>query len=149
MFEGVALRTFVPLLLRAALAAVFIFHGLEKTHPDCSYGLKWANVLMPDNAPPILRDAPPLQALVAWGELLGGVAIALGLLTRIAAVGLIIIMVGAIMTTTGAHGFSAVREGYEYNYVLILVAAALALSGAGTFSLDRIVRLKMRGPAKY
>jgi putative oxidoreductase len=149
MFQDVALRTFVPLLLRAALAAVFIFHGLEKVHPDNGYGLKWATVMMQDKAPPVLKDAQPLQALVAWGELLGGVAIALGLLTRIAAVGLIIIMVGAITTTTGAHGFSAVREGYEYNYVLILVAAALALSGAGTFSLDRVVRLNMRGPAKY
>jgi putative oxidoreductase len=149
MFEGIALRTFVPLLLRAALAAVFIFHGLEKVHPDNDYGLRWATVAMQDRTPPVLKDAPPLQALVAWGELLGGVAIALGLLTRIAAVGLIIIMVGAIMTATGAQGFSAVRGGYEYNYVLILVAAALALSGAGTFSLDRVVRLNMRGPAKY
>jgi putative oxidoreductase len=149
MFEGVALRTFVPLLLRVALAAVFIYHGLEKVRPDNSYGLKWADK-MGAKTPPILQNAPPVQALVAWGELLGGVAVALGLLTRIAAVGLLIIMVGAIMTFTGEQGFSpAGGGGYEYNFVLILVAAALALSGAGTFSLDRVVRLKMRGPAKY
>jgi putative oxidoreductase len=146
MFEGVALRTFVPLLLRAALAAVFIYHGLEKIHPDKAYGLKWAT---DPSAPAMIRDAPPLQALVAWGELLGGVAIALGLFTRLAAVGLIIIMLGAIFTVTGAKGFGAVQGGYEYNFVLILVAMALALAGAGTFSLDRVIRVKMRGPAQY
>jgi uncharacterized membrane protein YphA (DoxX/SURF4 family) len=60
-------------------------------------------------------------------------------------------MVGAIMTFTGGQGFSAVsgRVGYEYNFVLILVAAALALSGAGTFSLDRVIRVQTRGPANY
>jgi putative oxidoreductase len=148
MFEGVALRTFVPLLLRVALAAVFIYHGLDKVHPDKAYGLKWADQ-MPD-APPVLQNAPPVQLVVAWGELLGGVAVALGLLTRAAAIGLLIIMVGAILTYTGQKGFSAVGGvGYEYNFVLILVAASLALAGGGTFSLDRVIRVKMRGPARY
>jgi len=148
MFEGVALRTFVPLLLRVALAAVFIYHGLDKIHPNNSYGLHWADP-MGEATPPVLKNAPPVQALVAWGELLCGVAVALGLFTRLAAVGLIVIMVGAITTVTGGHGFSAVSGGYEYNFVLILVAAALALAGGGTFSLDRVIRVKMRGPARY
>jgi hypothetical protein len=38
---------------------------------------------------------------------------------------------------------------YEYNFVLILVCAALLLAGPGTFSLDRIVQVKSRGPAEY
>ena len=147
MFEGVALRTFVPLLLRAALAAVFIYHGLEKVEPDNGYGLKWADKM--PAAPPVLQNAPPVQALVAWGELLGGVAVALGLFTRLAAVGLIVIMLGAIFTVTGAKGFSAIGGGFEYNFVLIFVALAVALAGAGTFSLDRVIRVKMRGPAQY
>src|SRR5690349_10552900 len=75
MLEGVAARTFAPLLLRAALAAVFIYHGLEKVHPETHYGLKWAEG-MGAGAPQVLTNAPPLQLLVAWGELLGGVAVA-------------------------------------------------------------------------
>ena len=55
MFEGVGLRTFTPLLLRASLAAVFIYHGLEKVHPDNSYGFKRANVLILDR---LQRDRP-------------------------------------------------------------------------------------------
>jgi putative oxidoreductase len=148
MLEGVAARTFAPLLLRAALAAVFIYHGLEKVHPDTGYGLRWAET-MGSAAPPVLTSAPPLQILVAWGELLGGVAVALGILTRWAALGLLIIMCGAIFTYSGHHGFSAVGQGYEYNFVLILVCAALILAGPGTFSLDRVIQVKSRGPAQY
>jgi putative oxidoreductase len=147
MLEGVAAHTFAPLLLRVALAAVFIYHGLDKVRPENGYGWSWADAM--PNAPPVLISARPLQLLVAWGELLGGVAVALGILTRLAALGLIIIMGGAIFTYTGHHGFSAVGEGYEYNFVLILVCMALLLAGPGTFSLDRVVKVKSRGPAQY
>ncbi|HEY1379259.1 MAG TPA: DoxX family protein [Gemmataceae bacterium] len=147
ILQGVAARTFAPLLLRVALAAVFIYHGLEKVRPDAGYGWHWADAM--PGAPPVLISARPLQLLVAWGELLGGVAVALGILTRLAALGLLIIMCGAIFTYSGQHGFSAVGQGYEYNFVLILVCATLVLLGAGSFSLDRVVRVKSRGPAQY
>jgi uncharacterized membrane protein YphA (DoxX/SURF4 family) len=39
--------------------------------------------------------------------------------------------------------------GFEYNYVLIMVAVALIFCGAGTLSLDQVIRVKMKGPAKY
>lgn len=147
MLEGVAARTLAPLLLRAALAGVFIFHGLEKIRSETGFGLRWADSM--PGAPPVLVNAPPLQLLVAWGELLGGVAVALGILTRIAALGLIVIMCGAVFTYTGQHGFSAVEHGYEYNFVLILVCAALLLAGPGTFSLDRVIKVDSRRPAQY
>src|SRR5439155_23156698 len=104
MLESVAVRTFVPILLRFALAAVFIYHGLDKVTPDRNYGFSWAE-RMP-NPPP-----KPIQAAVAWGELLGGAACALGILTRAAALGLAAIMVGAIVTVTGAIGFGATTRG--------------------------------------
>ena len=142
IIEGVVARTFAPLLLRAALAAVFIYHGLSKVSPETGYGTNWAK-------PEFVQLPAVLQVLVAWGELLGGVAVALGLLTRYAAVGLIIIMVGAVAKVHWEHGFGMEKLGFEYNFVLIMVAAALALTGPGTFSLDRVISLKMRGPAKY
>jgi putative oxidoreductase len=147
MFEGVAARTFAPLLLRVALAAVFIYHGLDKIKPEHGYGWSWADEM--PGAPPVLINARPLQILVAWGELLGGVAVALGILTRLAASGLLVIMLAAVFTYSGQKGFSAVGGGYEYNFVLILVCAALMLSGPGTFSLDRVIRVQSRGPAQY
>jgi putative oxidoreductase len=144
MLQSFAMRTLLPLILRAALAVVFIYHGLDKVTPGSGYGAHW----MPDSPDhPALPVA--LQLAVAWGELLGGVAIALGLLTRIAALGIIAIMAGAIFTVHGKAGFGMQHGGFEYNYVLIMVAVALILCGAGTLSLDQVIRVKMKGPAKY
>ena len=41
------------------------------------------------------------------------------------------------------------QGGYEYNLVIIMVCASLILLGPGTISLDRVIKVKMRGPAKY
>jgi putative oxidoreductase len=153
MLENVAVRTFVPILLRFALAAVFIYHGLEKVMPENGYGLSWMKApdpsSLPPNAPPPKTMPVAVQGAVAWGELLGGAACALGLFTRLAALGLAAIMVGAIVTVTGPLGFSIVNKGFEYNLVLILVCASLILLGPGLLSLDRVIRVKMRGPAEY
>jgi uncharacterized membrane protein YphA (DoxX/SURF4 family) len=96
------------------------------------------------------RDVPPMpeslrwhgaQYAVAWGELLGGVALLVGLLTRVAALGLIVIQVGAIWTVTGLHGFSVAQGGgYEYNLALIAMCLALVVMGGGTCAVDRFFR---------
>jgi putative oxidoreductase len=144
MMQSFAMRTLLPLILRAALAVVFIYHGLDKVTPENGYGVRWMPATPNHDPLPVA-----LQLAVAWGELLGGVAIALGVLTRIAALGIIAIMAGAIVTVHGSAGFSMQRGGFEYNFVLIMVAVALVFCGAGTLSLDQVIRVKMKGPAKY
>jgi uncharacterized membrane protein YphA (DoxX/SURF4 family) len=96
------------------------------------------------------RDVPPMpeslrwhgaQYAVAWGELLGGVALLVGLLTRVAALGLIVIQVGAIWTVTGMQGFRVAQGGgYEYNLALIAMCLALVVMGGGTCAVDRFFR---------
>jgi putative oxidoreductase len=144
MLQSFAMRTLLPLVLRAALAVVFIYHGLDKVTPDTGYGTRWMASKEGQEAMPAA-----LQLAVGWGELLGGVAIALGLLTRIAALGIIAIMAGAIATVHWKAGFGMQHGGFEYNYVLIMVAVGLIFCGAGTLSLDQVIRVKMKGPAKY
>jgi putative oxidoreductase len=139
MIENFATRALAPLLLRLALAVVFIYHGLPKV--QVANGTTWM--------PPEAAMAPVMQALVAWGEFIGGVALMLGLFTRVAAAGIIVIMIGAIVTVHGSKGFGLAQGGYEYNFVLICVAAALVCIGAGVISLDNVIREKMKGPAKY
>jgi uncharacterized membrane protein YphA (DoxX/SURF4 family) len=79
-----------------------------------------------------------VQLLVAWGELVGGVALLLGLLTRVAAVGLIVIQIGAIATVTFQRGFTSLGgAGYEYNIALIAMCLALILLGGGALAVDR------------
>ena len=84
------------------------------------------------------------QVLVGWGELLGGIAMLIGFLTRLAAVGLAVIMVGAIAFVHGKNGFSGSPEapGYEYNVVLLGDCIVLLLTGGGTLAADRWVRLR-------
>lgn len=138
MFDALFKLTLVPLVLRLGLAAVFIFHGLGKiTPPEKDWGATWA-IGMPN--PP----STPVQFAVAWGELIGGIALALGFLTRLAAAGIAVIMVGAIATVTGPKGFSSVQGGYEYNFLILVICAALILGGGGPLGLDRFVRVRRR-----
>ncbi len=132
MFSEFFKVVFAPLLLRLALAAVFIFHGWQKIGAEA--GSNWAQG---PEAPSAI-----LQLLVAWGELIGGIAMVVGFLTRLAGLGLIAIMAGAIVTATGQHGFSATEKGYEYNMVLIVMSLCLVLGGPGPLSIDRIFRMR-------
>jgi uncharacterized membrane protein YphA (DoxX/SURF4 family) len=80
-----------------------------------------------------------IQLLVAWGEVLGGVALLVGFLTRWAALGLVAIQSGAIYMVTWAEGFSSLQGGgYAYNIALIAMLLALALAGGGALAADRL-----------
>ncbi|HZY84693.1 MAG TPA: DoxX family protein [Gemmataceae bacterium] len=137
MFTAFAKSALVPLLLRLALAAVFIFHGLNHVGgADHRWGADWNKE---PGAPPA-----PVQLAVAWGELIGGIALACGFLTRLAAAGIAAIMAGAIATVHGPHGFDIQKGGFEYNFVIIVVCLALILGGPGPFAVDRVFRLKSK-----
>ena len=136
MFDTLMKNTVAPLILRACLAAVFIFHGSQKVQEGG--GANWDKQWPEDQ-----RLAMPVQAAVAWGELLGGIAMALGFLTRVAAVGIAALMAGAIATVHGSHGF-ALPAGYEYNFVLIGICAVLLLTGPGNLAVDRVWRIRRK-----
>ncbi len=65
-------------------------------------------------------------------EFFGGIALLLGLLTRLLAVGFVCDMLGAIVLVQLKRGFSA----YELEFLLLGSSLALALTGAGRFSVD-------------
>jgi putative oxidoreductase len=141
MFDAWAKNTLVPLVLRAGLAAIFIYHGIEKVGHNGGVG--WSGPM----------DLPVYQELlVAWGELIGGIAMVLGLLTRLAALGLATIMTGAIVNYHGANGFALIDPsnpgaiGYEYNFAVLVICAAVILLGPGKLAADRIFRFKAKPP---
>ena len=85
-----------------------------------------------------------LHALMATGvELGGGAMLTLGLLTPVAAAGLVGTMVVALITNHLRNGFFIFRpgEGYEYVLLLILVSAGLGALGGGSLSLDGLLDL--------
>ncbi|MHC6624529.1 DoxX family membrane protein [Streptomyces globosus] len=82
-----------------------------------------------------------LTALAAGGGQIGsGLLLAAGLLTPLAATGAIGVMTVAL-TVKRPNGLWVQNDGYEYPVVLIGAAAALAATGPGAWSLDRLLGL--------
>ncbi len=87
--------------------------------------------------------------LVIIGEFFGSLALLAGLLTRFTAASLAVIMLGAITIVHLPHGFfmnwfgTQQGEGYEYHVLVIGIAAALLVIGAGRWSIDREVTARI------
>jgi putative oxidoreductase len=79
--------------------------------------------------------------LAGLAELGGGLMLALGLLTPLAAAAIIGVMVVAIATVHLPKGFFSTEGGYEYNLVLAAAAAGIAFTGPGAWSLDAALGL--------
>ena len=74
--------------------------------------------------------------LVGLAQVGGGIAILLGIFTRIGALCLVLVMLGAILTVHAPHGFDINKGGYEYALSLLLAALGLFISGPGAYSLS-------------
>lgn len=73
--------------------------------------------------------------LVGLAQIAGGVAVLLGVFTRVGAACLIVIMLGAIFMVHLEHGFDVGRNGFEYALTQLLIALALVIAGPGSYSL--------------
>jgi len=80
-------------------------------------------------------------------ELGAGTLLVLGLLTPLAAAGVVGTMLVAFITNHRKNGFFIFRpgEGYEYVLTLTVVALAVAMLGAGEWSLDHALELDLAG----
>ncbi|MFK4148931.1 DoxX family protein [Streptomyces sp. NPDC004065] len=72
-------------------------------------------------------------------ELLGGLGLAAGLLTPLAAAALIGVMINAMVTVSAAHGLWDSDGGLEYNVCITVVALAIAAIGPGKLAMDRFL----------
>jgi len=127
------------LILRLVIGAVFIAHGAQKVF---SVGLGNVGGMFGQMGVPMPGVAGPLVALV---ELLGGLALVFGLLTRLASLGLAIDMLGAILLVHLKNGFFMQNSGYEYALTLLGASLALMLTGAGAYSLDAVIAGRRAG----
>src|SRR5436309_15542363 len=129
----------VPLLLRLTLAVVMFPHGAQKAlgwfggHGFASTIAFFTRAGIP----------PVLALLVIVTEFLGPLGLAIGLLTRVVAFGLICEMLVAIVTVHWPHGFfmnwtgTQQGEGFEYHVLMIGMALTELMVGAGAWSIDR------------
>lgn len=120
------------LILRLVFGLGLMLHGLPKIQAPFNW--------MPASAP-----VPGiLQALAALAEFGGGLAILLGLLTPLAALGVFFTMLVAIgmVHLTAGHPFVASRPGspsYESAAGYLAVSLLMMITGPGTLSLDHLI----------
>ena len=90
---------------------------------------------------------PGMVFAVAAGlaEALGGVLLAMGLLTPLAAAALVVVMVEAAVSAHLRNGFWLAKDGIEYAVVLGGVAAGLAFTGSGRDGVDALLGWHLNG----
>ena len=82
---------------------------------------------------------PLAMAFLAGLAETSGVAFALGLLTPLAALGIAVVMLNAIFVVHWRNGFFNSNGGVEFPLTLATVAVAVAATGPGRFSIDRLI----------
>lgn len=96
------------------------------------------------------RPGALFAGLAGVSEFLGGLGLALGFLTPLAAAALVGVMINA-MVVTSPHGLWAVDGGLEYPMVIAVVALTVAAVGSGSLAVDRFLPLSRGGlrPAAF
>jgi putative oxidoreductase len=131
------------LVLRVVVGALFVGHGAQKL-----FGLFGGHGVSgtADFFDQIgLRPARVHAVASGTAEVTGGLLLALGLVTPLAAVLLTAVMTAAILTVHLRNGLWVTANGYEYNLVMIAAAFAVAAVGAGDWSLDNVLNLDVAG----
>lgn len=120
----------VYLVLRVVTGFLFAYHGYAKVFDmgmDQVTGF-FTNVGIP--------FASLMAVLVSYGELIGGIALILGLFTQWVAKLDVVIILGAIYFVHLAKGYNGMSGGYEYQLLILIVCLFIAATGAGKYSLD-------------
>ena len=126
------------LVTRIALGGAMIAHGIQKAFLNGFAGTQQGFAGM--GAP-----LPGLTAvLVTLLELVGGVAVLVGLATRVVALLYALTMVGAAVLVHLPNGFYAADGGWELVGLLAVVSLALVVGGPGRLSLDGLLVQRRR-----
>ena len=131
------------LIMRVIVGALFVGHGVQKLFGWFGgHGVEGTAGLMES-----LRYRNGRVAAVAAGvtETVSGVLLALGLLTPLAAAGILGVMLNAMVSMHLRNGLWNANGGVELPLVYAVAVAALAFTGPGALSLDRLFGLELAG----
>lgn len=140
-FTGVGLAT-----VRIVLGFIFIAHGYYKVigFEDAGLGgpggLSHVAIRMSQMGIPLA-----FVYAISFGELLAGLGLFFGFLSRLSALGIMIIMIGAILMVHLPGGFFInwansphASHGFEYHLAIIGMCWGIILGGPGSLALDNI-----------
>ena len=127
--------TLVTIPIRLALAAVMIAHGGQKVLGV--WGGSGFKAFTSGEAPyAFMRPAWLWLGAAALSELVGGIFVGLGFLTRVGAFFIMCTMLTAV-TIHWPNGFFGSNKGYEFPLTLLAMALALLIAGGGQASVDK------------
>jgi len=128
--------------IRVTLGVVFFAHGAQKMLGWFGgAGLKGTLNMMHDH----LHLPIPVAFLAVMSEFLGGAGLIVGLLSRVAAVGVCATMLSAIVMVHWRNGLfmnwfgDRKGHGIEYHLLAMALAIAIVVRGSGAASLDRLI----------
>lgn len=132
-------RTDIALLaVRVVVGLTFLLHGLDKLGDLSGTEQGFDGMGIP---------APGLMApLVAVLETVGGIALIVGALAPLFALGLAIDMLVAALVVHVENGFFVADGGYELVLLLGVASAAIVIAGAGRYSVDATLGLARKLP---
>ena len=113
--------------LRSAIGVIFIVHGIGKFNPGFADFL--SNIGLP----------PEMQIPIALAELVPGILLVFGVLSRLSASLLCIIMLGAIFHVKGAQSLTG-DGGVELDLILLASSLVIMIVGPGRISLSQIIK---------
>lgn len=118
------LAEYGPLPLRILAGIAFIIHGLPKI----------SNIVGTEHFFTNMIGLPAVMALpIGLLEVIGGIALLVGVLTRIASILFIIEMIGSTIVAKLSRGFVG---GYELDLLLMAISISLLMTGPGRISIE-------------
>jgi len=127
------------IIIRLIVGAVFLSEGIQKfLFPAIRGAGRFEKIGLP--------SPEFLGSFVGAFEILCGILILIGLLTRLASIPLIIIMLVAIATTKvdllANQGFWEMMHGSRTDWSMLLGSIFLLIKGGGSWSVDRKLNIR-------